>query len=111
MYVSPNAEGALPHAFRHRREGGNSECGNVASFFFTRVAQRRSDRRPESCIEQLGAETMMKRPGAAREIVNEIALLVSDDAGYAPAGEGCSHRGFGYFDISRIIVDIVFRWI
>ena len=36
----------------------------------------------ESYIEAFGAETMMKRPGTAREIANGIAFLASDDASY-----------------------------
>ena len=34
----------------------------------------------ESCIGAFGAETMMKRPGTAREIASGIAFLASDDA-------------------------------
>ena len=36
----------------------------------------------ESYIEEFGAETMMKRPGTAREIANGIAFLASDEASY-----------------------------
>jgi len=35
-----------------------------------------------SYIEAFGAETMMKRPGTAREIANGIAFLASDEASY-----------------------------
>ena len=36
----------------------------------------------ESYIEAFGAETMLKRPGTAREVANGIAFLASDDASY-----------------------------
>ena len=36
----------------------------------------------ESYVENFGAETMLKRPGTAREIVNGIAFLASDEASY-----------------------------
>ena len=36
----------------------------------------------EAYIEEFGAETMMKRPGTAREVANGIAFLASDDASY-----------------------------
>ena len=36
----------------------------------------------ESYIEEFGSETMLKRPGTAREIANGIAFLASDEASY-----------------------------
>ena len=36
----------------------------------------------EAYIVEFGAETMMKRPGTAREVANGIAFLASDDASY-----------------------------
>ena len=36
----------------------------------------------EAYIEEFGAETMMKRPGTAREVANGIAFLASEEASY-----------------------------
>ena len=36
----------------------------------------------EAYVAEFGAETMMKRPGTAREVANGIAFLASDDASY-----------------------------
>ena len=36
----------------------------------------------ESYIEEFGSETMLKRPGTAREVANGIAFLASDEASY-----------------------------
>ena len=36
----------------------------------------------EAYIEEFGAETMMKRPGTAREVANGISFLASEDASY-----------------------------
>ena len=52
---------------------------------FTPFHERRAEalgQTHESYIEKFGAETMMKRPGTAREVANGIAFLASDEASY-----------------------------
>ena len=52
---------------------------------FTPFHERRAEalgQTHESYIEEFGAETMMKRPGTAREVANGIAFLASDEASY-----------------------------
>ena len=52
---------------------------------FTSYHERRAEalgRTHEAYVEEFGAETMMKRPGTAREVANGIAFLASDDASY-----------------------------
>ena len=52
---------------------------------FTPFHERRAEalgQTPESYVEAFGAETMMKRPGTAREVANGIAFLASDDASF-----------------------------
>ena len=52
---------------------------------FTPYHERRAEalgQTHESYVEAFGAETMMKRPGTAREVANGIAFLASDDASY-----------------------------
>ena len=52
---------------------------------FTPFHMRRAEtlgQSQESYIEEFGAETMLKRPGTAREIANGIAFLASGEASY-----------------------------
>ena len=52
---------------------------------FTPFHERRADdlgQTHEAYIEAFGAETMLKRPGTAREVASGIAFLASDDASY-----------------------------
>jgi len=52
---------------------------------FTPFHERRAEtlgQTHEAYIEEFGAETMMKRPGTAREVVGGIAFLASEDASY-----------------------------
>ena len=52
---------------------------------FTPFHERRAEtlgQTHEAYVEEFGAETMMKRPGTAREVANGIAFLASDDASY-----------------------------
>ena len=52
---------------------------------FTPFHERRAEalgQTRETYVEEFGAETMMKRPGTAREVANGIAFLASDDASY-----------------------------
>ena len=52
---------------------------------FTPFHERRAEalgQTHESYVEAFGAETMMKRPGTAREVANGIAFLASGEASY-----------------------------
>ena len=52
---------------------------------FTPFHERRAEalgQTHETYVEDFGAETMMKRPGTAREVANGIAFLASDEASY-----------------------------
>ena len=52
---------------------------------FTPFHERRAEdlrQTHEAYIEAFGAETMLKRPGTAREVASGIAFLASDDASY-----------------------------
>ena len=52
---------------------------------FTPYHERRAEglgKTHEAYIEEFGAETMMKRPGTAREVASGIVFLASDDASY-----------------------------
>ena len=52
---------------------------------FTPFHERRAEalgQTREAYVDEFGAETMLKRPGTAREVASGIAFLASDDASY-----------------------------